>query len=100
MQQANATFIKGIGFDGKIKGYAVIYKGEEIASGTAKEVRETLRDVWNASGSKLIEVLDNIWLNKSYKLIEILFFETTITIKKNIDKIAKKIDNCKFFLKR
>ncbi|RVU91096.1 hypothetical protein EH230_09400 [Flavobacterium columnare] len=67
LQNAGATFIKGIGFDGKIKEYAVIYKGEEIASGTAKEVRETLRDVWNASGSKLIEVLDKLPITRKFK---------------------------------
>ncbi|NJM78666.1 MAG: hypothetical protein HC854_01800 [Flavobacterium sp.] len=61
LQQAGANFIKGIGFDGKVKGYAVIYKGEEIASGTAKEIRETLKDVWKASGQKFIEELEKLW---------------------------------------
>jgi hypothetical protein len=61
LQKAGATFIKGLGFDGKVKGYAVIYKGEEIAGGSAKEIRETLKEAWKTSGAKLVEVLDDLW---------------------------------------
>ncbi|SPE77171.1 hypothetical protein FLACOL_01163 [Flavobacterium columnare] len=60
LQNAGATFIKGIGFDGKVRAYAVIYKGAEIADGTAKEIREVLKDAWNLSGSKLIEELEKL----------------------------------------
>ncbi|CAM3921926.1 MULTISPECIES: hypothetical protein [Flavobacterium] len=67
LQKAGTTFIKGIDFDGKVKGYAVIYKGEDIASGTAKEIKETLKNAWKASGSKLIEVLDKLPITRKFK---------------------------------
>ncbi len=67
LQKADAIFIKGIGFDVKVQGYAVIYKGEEIASGSAKEVRETLKDAWKASGNKLVEVLDKLPVTRMFK---------------------------------
>jgi hypothetical protein len=69
LQNAGAIFIKGIDFDGKIKGYAIIYKGEEIASGTAKEVRKTLKDAWKASGAKLVEVLDDLLAKAKFEKI-------------------------------
>ena len=40
-------------------GFAVIYKGELIASGEAKAVRSSLEDVWSLKGTKLIDALEN-----------------------------------------
>lgn len=61
LQNEGVIFIKGIGFDNKSIGLAVIYKGEAIASGTAKEVRATLKEVWTAKSAKLIEVLEEMF---------------------------------------
>ncbi|WP_130734895.1 hypothetical protein [Flavobacterium sp. J27] len=64
LQNEGVIFIKGIGFDNKAIGLAVIYKGEAIASGTAKEVRATLKEVWTAKSAKLIDALEEL-----YKLV-------------------------------
>ena len=70
LQSEGVIFIKGIGFDNKSIGLAVIYKGEAIASGTAKEVRAALKEVWTAKSAKLIEILEEI-LEKS-KFLKVL----------------------------
>ncbi|MDR6969180.1 hypothetical protein J2X31_003207 [Flavobacterium arsenatis] len=57
LQEQGVLFIKGIDFDGKVAGYAAIYKGEVIAQGTAKQVRDELKDLWSRRGSKLIDAL-------------------------------------------
>ncbi|HEX7846210.1 MAG TPA: hypothetical protein VF476_10465, partial [Chitinophagaceae bacterium] len=36
----------------------VVYDGQVIASGTAKEVKETIKDIFKLTGSKLISALD------------------------------------------
>ncbi len=64
LEKEGVTFIKAINKDGKVGNIAAIYKGEAIASGTAKEVRETLKDLWTARGVKLTEALEEL-----YKLI-------------------------------
>lgn len=61
LQEQGVLFIKGIGFDDKIVGYAAVHKGETIASGTAKEVREALKELWTARGIKLVEKLDELY---------------------------------------
>jgi len=61
LQSKGVIFIKGIGFDDKAVGLAVIYKGEAIASGTAKEVRNALKEVWTARDAKLIEILEEMF---------------------------------------
>jgi hypothetical protein len=75
LQEKGVLFIKGISAEGKTAGYAALYKGEVIAQGTAKEVREGLKDLWTTKGAKLIEELDKI-INRrrivSLKNVELL----------------------------
>jgi hypothetical protein len=54
MQEAGVLFVKGLDEAGKEVGFLTFYKGEVIASGTAKEVREALKVLWKARGAKLI----------------------------------------------
>lgn len=61
LQEQGVLFIKGIGFDDKVVGYAAVYKGEAIAVGTAKEVREALKELWTTRGVKLAEKLNDLY---------------------------------------
>lgn len=61
LQSAGVLFIKGIDTKGKEVGFAAIYRGEAIASGTAKEVRETFKDIWTAKDANLIGKLNEIF---------------------------------------
>ncbi|MNX59373.1 hypothetical protein D3C86_902500 [compost metagenome] len=61
LQQEGVLFIKGIDAEGKAVAYAAIYRGEAIANGTAKEVRETFKEIWVAKGANLIEKLNEIF---------------------------------------
>jgi len=54
LQEAGVLFAKGVGYDGKTAGYVVFYDGEVIAQGSAKEIRESLKDLWIAREVKLI----------------------------------------------
>lgn len=64
LQQEGVLFIKGINSQGETVGLAALYKGEVIAQGTAKEVRETLKDIWTAKGANLVSKLESL-LNKT-----------------------------------
>lgn len=52
-QEKGVLFIKGIGHDGKTLALAALYKGEVIAQGTAKEIRNSLKELWSAEGKVL-----------------------------------------------
>lgn len=60
LQEANVLFAKGVGYDGKTVGYVVFYDGEVIAQGSAKEIREALKDLWKTEKPKLIVGLENL----------------------------------------
>lgn len=60
LQEAGVLFVKGElvgGKTGKV-GLVVIYKGEVLASGEAKAVRNSLDEVWSAKGVDLIKALE------------------------------------------
>jgi hypothetical protein len=61
LQQAGVLFITALNAEKKVVGYAAIYKGEAIASGTAKEVRDALKEIWEARGTALLEKLELLW---------------------------------------
>lgn len=66
LQKQGVLFIKGIDFDGNTTGYAAIYKGEAIASGSAKEVRETLMELWTTKNNKLLDSLNELYEISSF----------------------------------
>jgi len=68
LQEQGVLFVKGVDFDGKVAGYAAIYKGEVIAQGTAKQVRDELKDLWTARNAKLTTMVDEI-LNKVQTIV-------------------------------
>lgn len=61
LQEAGVLIIKALDADRKTVGYAAIYKGEAIATGTAKEVRDALKELWSVREKELLEKLDILW---------------------------------------
>lgn len=64
LQEAGVVFVKGELAGGKTgkEGLVVIYKGEVLASGEAKAVRNSLDEVFGAKGTALTTNLENIYL--------------------------------------
>jgi|GEM_PF-1475013 len=60
LQEQGVLFVKGLDGQGRAVGYAVIYEGEVIAQGTAREVREALKDAWKAEKSALPGILRDL----------------------------------------
>ena len=60
LEALGVVFLKGVVWGGKREELIVVYKGEIIASGTAREVREALKDVWKAANKNLEAVLNAI----------------------------------------
>jgi hypothetical protein len=59
---SGVIFVKGINETNKVEGLTLIYKGAVIAEGGAKNVRETLKDIFKITDdSKLITALDRIF---------------------------------------
>jgi MafB19-like deaminase len=85
LQEAGVVIIKALGSDKTVVGYTAIYKGEVIASGTAKEVRDILKKVWGARGAELIVKLEELLVRIRFKDIE------EFRILKNLPKFAEKI---------
>ncbi len=71
LQEAGVLFMRGtIILGNKVQeGFAVIYKGRVIASGTEKEVKAVLRSFRKAQGPKLLKLLDEMF-RASFKLSE------------------------------
>jgi hypothetical protein len=84
LQKEGVLFIKAINSDGKAGNIAVIYKGEAIASGTAKEVRESLKDLWASRGVLLSNQLNEI-------------FEVTNFISKLSSKLKTEVNEAFFW---
>lgn len=64
LQKANVVFARlERTADGKVveNGFAVFYKGEVLAMGEAKKVREALKDVWGLKGVKLTAKLEEFY---------------------------------------
>ncbi|MBX7227709.1 MAG: EndoU domain-containing protein [Chitinophagales bacterium] len=60
--EVDVLFIKGMHIETAVEEFFVIYKGEIIAKGTAKEVREILKKAMAAAGkSRIISALDKIF---------------------------------------
>jgi len=68
-------FVKGELVGGKAgkEGLVVVYKGEVLASGDAKTVRNSLDEVWSAKGVDLKNTLEELY--------DIIFFVKQITPK-------------------
>lgn len=63
LQQEGVLFVKGEMTAGRTTktGFAVVYKGEVIASGEARVVRSSLGDVWKLKGTNLTNALDELY---------------------------------------
>ncbi|WP_460558915.1 hypothetical protein [Ferruginibacter profundus] len=70
LQDSGVLFIKGLGTNNEIVRIAAIYKGEAIAAGTAKEVRNALKEIWSAKGAALIEKLEAILNRRRIIIVE------------------------------
>jgi len=66
LQEAGVLFAKGMSNDSKTVGYVVFYDGEVIAHGSAKEIREALKDLWKAEKSELKTKLSGLFRNKIF----------------------------------
>ncbi|MDR6969178.1 hypothetical protein J2X31_003205 [Flavobacterium arsenatis] len=63
--------------------YAAIYKGEVIAQGTAKQVRESLDELWTARGAKLKQGIEEIFKNGGVPFLKGFSREKILAIAKH-----------------
>lgn len=81
LQEAGVLFVKGEITGGRAakNGLVVIYKGEVIASGEAKAVKNSLGDIWKLKGAKLIEALESrLWLKNIDEAVQRLGINITV----------------------
>jgi hypothetical protein len=57
LQELDVMIVKALDAERKTVDYPAIYSGEAVASGTAKKVRDALKEIWEARGAALLELM-------------------------------------------